>query len=192
MPPSPTVTNGGGTASGRVVVVGAVVVEVVPTVVVVVGAPVVVVRDATVVEGVPAGSPPHPTSRVTSRTRAARRGITDASYRRVEEIPAGWYDSRLPSPRRQPTMANIRSQQKRNRQNEVRRMRNKAVNSELKTRAKRVETAVASGDVEAADEALRVAQRKLDVAASRRTLHPKTAARRKSRLAARVNRLRGS
>ena len=89
-------------------------------------------------------------------------------------------------------MANIKSQQKRNRQNEVRRARNKAVSSELKTRAKRVEEAVASGDPTAATEALQIAQRKLDTAAGTRILDPRTAARRKARLTARVNRLGGS
>lgn len=78
-------------------------------------------------------------------------------------------------------MANIQSQKKRNRQNEVRRQRNKSVSSDLKTSVKKVETAAAAGEPTA--ELLRDAQRKIDVAASKGTIHKKTAARKKSRLA---------
>jgi small subunit ribosomal protein S20 len=84
-------------------------------------------------------------------------------------------------------MANIRSQIKRNRQNETRRQRNQAVRSELKTRAKSAVTAAESGDAAATAEALRQAQRRLDTASAKGVLHPKTAARRKSRLTKRVN-----
>lgn len=78
-------------------------------------------------------------------------------------------------------MANIKSQIKRNRQNETRRVRNKAVRSELKTREKAVFAAVDAG--EPADEVLRLAQKRLDSAASRGVIHKNEAARRKSRLA---------
>jgi small subunit ribosomal protein S20 len=83
-------------------------------------------------------------------------------------------------------MANIRSQIKRNRQNEARRRRNQAVRSELKTRAKGALAAADTGDAEVAEASLRLAQQRLDRAASRGALHPRTAARRKSRLAKRV------
>lgn len=78
-------------------------------------------------------------------------------------------------------MANIKSQMKRNRQNEVRRQRNKAVRSELRTAIKKVETAAATG--EPTDELYRKAQKKLDKAVSKGILKPNTAARQKSRLA---------
>lgn len=78
-------------------------------------------------------------------------------------------------------MANIKSQIKRNRQNETRRVRNKAVRSELKTREKAVFTAVDAG--EPTDEVLRLAQKRLDSAASKGVIHKNEAARRKSRLA---------
>ena len=78
-------------------------------------------------------------------------------------------------------MANIKSQIKRNRQNETRRVRNKAVRSELKTREKAVFAAVDAG--EPTDEVLRLAQKRLDSAASRGVIHKNEAARRKSRLA---------
>jgi small subunit ribosomal protein S20 len=84
-------------------------------------------------------------------------------------------------------MANIRSQIKRNRQNETRRQRNQAVRSELKTRAKNALAAAETGDDAAAAEALRQAQRRLDTASAKGVVHPKTAARRKSRLTKRVN-----
>lgn len=83
-------------------------------------------------------------------------------------------------------MANIRSQIKRNRQNEARRRRNQAIRSELKTRAKTAITVAETGDAEAAAAALRLAQERLDSAAAKGTLHRRTAARRKSRLTRRV------
>ena len=81
-------------------------------------------------------------------------------------------------------MANIKSQIKRNRQNETRRMRNKAVNSSLKTSVKKVESAATAG--EPTDELLREAQAKIDTAVSKGVLDKKTAARKKSRLAKRT------
>ena len=84
-------------------------------------------------------------------------------------------------------MANIRSQIKRNRQNETRRRRNQAVRSELKTRAKTALAAAESGDAAATSAALREAQRRLDTASAKGVVHPRTAARRKSRLTKRVN-----
>lgn len=76
-------------------------------------------------------------------------------------------------------MANIESQKKRNRQNEVRRVRNKAVKSDLKTSVKKAQAA--EGDDAA--EAYRAAQQKIDKAVAKGVMHPKTAARKKSRLA---------
>lgn len=84
-------------------------------------------------------------------------------------------------------MANIKSQIKRNRQNEKRRLANRSLRSELRTRIKSVEMAVESGDAEAAGEALRAAQKRIDMATSKGLLKPNTAARRKSRLARQVD-----
>jgi small subunit ribosomal protein S20 len=83
-------------------------------------------------------------------------------------------------------VANIKSQIKRNRQNENRRLRNKAVRSELKTR---VTTAVASAPSgsEASEAALRLAVKRLDKAAEKGIIHKNQAARRKSRLMKRVS-----
>ncbi len=82
-------------------------------------------------------------------------------------------------------MANIKSQIKRNRQNEVRRVRNKAVRTELKTRVK---TAVKAADTGAGDgaEALRLAVKRIDKAAAKGVIHKNQAANRKSRLMKRV------
>jgi small subunit ribosomal protein S20 len=82
-------------------------------------------------------------------------------------------------------MANIKSQIKRNRQNETRQARNKASKSELKTRSKKLMAAAEAG--EPTDELYRQAQRRIDKAASKGRLHPNTAARRKSRLARKAN-----
>jgi len=78
-------------------------------------------------------------------------------------------------------MANIQSQKKRNRQNEKRRVRNKGVRSELKTRVKVADTAVAAGDA-GAPEAVKAAQKRIDKAASKGVIHKNAAARRASRL----------
>ncbi|TRW45438.1 30S ribosomal protein S20 [Georgenia yuyongxinii] len=83
-------------------------------------------------------------------------------------------------------MANIKSQIKRIRTNEKARLRNKAVKSELKTYVRRVREAVATGDKETADTALRAAGRKLDKAVSKGVIHANQAANRKSRLAKQV------
>ena len=84
-------------------------------------------------------------------------------------------------------MANIKSQKKRNIQNERRHQRNVAAKSALKTSTKKVNVAVADGDAASAATRQREAARALDKAASRGVLHKKTAARRKSRLAKAVN-----
>jgi len=85
-------------------------------------------------------------------------------------------------------MANIKSQIKRIRQNEVRRERNRSVRSELKTRTKSA-LASAEAGAENAEETLRVAMRRIDKAAAKGIIHPNQAARRKSRLMRHVNAL---
>jgi small subunit ribosomal protein S20 len=78
-------------------------------------------------------------------------------------------------------VANIQSQKKRNRQNEKRRLRNKSVRSELKTRVKTAHTAVANGD-ENADATVRAAQKRINKAGAKGVIHKNAAARRTSRL----------
>ena len=83
-------------------------------------------------------------------------------------------------------MANIKSQMKRNRQNEKRRLRNKSVRAEMRTRSKSAVTAAENGDDDAA-ELLRTAVRRIDKAASQGVIHKNTAANHKSRLVRRVS-----
>ena len=85
-------------------------------------------------------------------------------------------------------MANIKSQIKRNRQNEQARLRNKSVRSALKTYRRRVLEAMASGDADAAEAAYKRAARAYDQAASKGVIHPNNAANHKSRLAKSLNR----
>src|SRR3954465_1478198 len=77
-------------------------------------------------------------------------------------------------------VANIKSQIKRNRQNEKRHARNKAVRSELKTRVKRAVTAAQESSENAGAEAT-LAVKRLDKAAAKGIIHKNAAARRKSR-----------
>jgi small subunit ribosomal protein S20 len=86
------------------------------------------------------------------------------------------------------SVANIRSQIKRNRQNEKRRVRNLGVRSRLKTEARRVSEAVTAGNQEEAQAGLRDMARRFDKAVSSGVMNKRTAARRKSRLARRVAR----
>jgi len=78
-------------------------------------------------------------------------------------------------------MANIPSQKKRNRQNEKRRVRNKGVRSELKTRVKAAAQAITDGDT-GANELVRGAQKRIDMAGAKGVIHKNAAARRTSRL----------
>ena len=86
-------------------------------------------------------------------------------------------------------MANIKSQIKRNRQNEARYERNRQVRTRLKTYTKRFRTLAEAGDKEAATEAYRVAARELDKAASKGVIHPNKAANNKSSMSRRLQRL---
>lgn len=83
-------------------------------------------------------------------------------------------------------MANIKSQIKRNRQNEKRRLRNKAVKSSLKTAIRKFREAADQGNVEEAVLLMRAASRQLDKAASKGVIHKNQAANRKSAIAKRA------
>ena len=86
-------------------------------------------------------------------------------------------------------MANIKSQIKRNRQNEKRRMRNKSVKSSLKTAIRKFHEATAAGETETAATLMRDASRKLDQAVSKGVIHKNQAANRKSAIAKRLQTL---
>ena len=81
-------------------------------------------------------------------------------------------------------MANIKSQKKRNITNAKRAERNKAAKSELKTRVK---TATSSIGTDHNDEDVRLAVKRLDMAAAKGIIHANQAARRKSRLMKKVS-----
>ncbi|HUT46907.1 MAG TPA: 30S ribosomal protein S20 [Sedimentisphaerales bacterium] len=87
-------------------------------------------------------------------------------------------------------MAQSLQSKKRARQNTKRRTINRAHKSQVKTQIKHFETALENGNVEAASEQLRLVTKKLDKTASTSTMHKKTAARKKSRLAKQLNSLK--
>src|SRR5579864_6374348 len=82
-------------------------------------------------------------------------------------------------------VANIKSQIKRNKQNEKARQRNKAVKSSLRTAVRKFREAADAGDTEAATVAMRTASQNLDKAASKGVIHKNQAANRKSAMATR-------
>ena len=82
-------------------------------------------------------------------------------------------------------MANIKGQIKRNRQNEKRRIKNKGVRSEINSRVKSVIVNAESDTNNSED--IQLAIKKIDKAVAKKILHKNTAARKKSRLAKRLN-----
>jgi small subunit ribosomal protein S20 len=86
-------------------------------------------------------------------------------------------------------MANIKSQIKRIRTNEIARMRNKSVKSSVKTAIRKFREAAEAGDKDKAVELLRAASRALDKAASKGVIHANQAANKKSAMAQRANEL---
>lgn len=87
-------------------------------------------------------------------------------------------------------MAHSLQAKKRAKQNAKGRTTNRSRKSQVKTQIKHFEAALNSDDVEAASERLRQVTKKLDKTASKSTMHKKTAARKKSRLAKKLNRLK--
>ncbi len=87
-------------------------------------------------------------------------------------------------------MAHSLQAKKRARQNTKRRTINRARKSQIKTQIKHLEAVLSSGDAEKASEQYRLIVKKLDKTAATSTMHKKTAARKKSRLAKKVNALK--
>lgn len=79
-------------------------------------------------------------------------------------------------------MANIKSQIKRNRQNEKRRVRNRVFRGSARTALRKAHLAIENGDKGTAEEAALIATKALDKAASKGIIHKNKAARQKSRL----------
>ena len=86
-------------------------------------------------------------------------------------------------------MANIKSAKKRIEVTAIRTAKNKAVKSKVKTAIKKVETAVANKDKEAAVAALKAATVEISKAQSKGVYHKNNAARKVSRLAVAVNKM---
>jgi small subunit ribosomal protein S20 len=87
-------------------------------------------------------------------------------------------------------MANHKSAIKRIRQNEKRRIYNRMYRSRTRTFVKKARTVIAAGkSTDLALEATRAALRELDIAAAKGVIHKRNAARRKSRLMARLNKM---
>lgn len=87
-------------------------------------------------------------------------------------------------------MAHSLSAKKRVRQNARRKTLNRSRRSQVKTQIKRFETALSSGNVATAEEQFRATVKRLDKAGATSTMHKKTAARKKSRLARKLNTLK--
>jgi len=83
-------------------------------------------------------------------------------------------------------MANIASARKRARQSEKRRQHNVALRSELRSAVRNTRKAIAAGDKQAALTVFRRAAGVIDSIADKNIIHKNTAARHKSRLAARI------
>lgn len=80
-------------------------------------------------------------------------------------------------------MPNSRSARKSLRQSETRKLRNRSTRSELRNTIKNARLAVAGDDSESTAQALKLASKKIDQAASKGIIHKNAAARTKSRLA---------
>jgi len=80
-------------------------------------------------------------------------------------------------------MPHTRGAKKRLRQNEKRRLKNRATKSAIKTQIKKVLAAAKGAEVDQLRQEFNLAAKKLDKAAAKRIIHPNLAARKKSQLA---------
>ena len=88
-------------------------------------------------------------------------------------------------------MPNTKSAKKRHRQNLVRRDRNRARKSRIKTQVRKVRDAISTGDIETAETEFRLAAKILDRSAALGVVHVNMAARGKSRLSAAIKAAKG-
>jgi small subunit ribosomal protein S20 len=88
-------------------------------------------------------------------------------------------------------VAHSLSAKKRVRQNERQKMVNRTRRSKVKSEIKKLEESLLAGNADAAQAQLKLVTKKLDQVSSTSTMHKKTASRKKSRLAKRVNALKG-
>ncbi len=89
-------------------------------------------------------------------------------------------------------MANTKQAAKRARKSIKQRAQNVSMRSELRTAIKKIDTAITSGDANAAREAYKAQQATIDSLARKGVIHKNKAARHKSRLAARIKALSGA
>ena len=89
-------------------------------------------------------------------------------------------------------MAHSLSAKKRIRQNIKRQARNQARKTQLKTHIKQCDSALHGGDLQAAQQQLDSTYKKLDQVAAKGTIHKNTAARKKARLAKKLNVLKAA
>jgi small subunit ribosomal protein S20 len=88
-------------------------------------------------------------------------------------------------------MPNIQSAIKRLKQSLIRRKRNRSTKKSIRTECKKVIEAVKSGNVDNAEKELSTAAKLLDKSAAKKVIHHNAASRLKSRLSARVKKLKG-
>jgi small subunit ribosomal protein S20 len=88
-------------------------------------------------------------------------------------------------------MPNTASAKKRMRQDAVRRSRNRATKSSIRTQLRKVREAITAKDLEKSQTEYKLLVKKLDKAAARKVIHPNTAARTKSRLSSALKALKG-
>jgi small subunit ribosomal protein S20 len=93
--------------------------------------------------------------------------------------------------RSNPDMPNTASAKKRMRQDAVRRSRNRATKSNIRTQLRKVREAITAKDLEKSQTEYKLLVKKLDKAAARKVIHRNTAARTKSRLASALKALKG-
>ena len=89
-------------------------------------------------------------------------------------------------------MANHKSAEKRNRQSQVRRIRNRANRTRMRNAIKAVDTAIDTGSQEDAQVALKSALPLIAKTATKGTIHKKNASRKISRLTKRVNKMQAA
>lgn len=89
-------------------------------------------------------------------------------------------------------MPNTASAKKRLRQNDVLRLRNRAIKTAVRTQVKKVRLAATAGEIEKAETEFRTAAKKLDQAGAKGVIHPNKSARQKSRLQALIKKAKAA
>lgn len=88
-------------------------------------------------------------------------------------------------------MPTTKSAKKRLRQSQEKRAQNRSVKRSIRTQYRKVIEAAKAGNVEVAEKEFQEAAKQLDRAGTRRVVHPNAAARTKSRLSAKIKKIKG-